>query len=208
MNVSNLLAPGTNPLVPLLTTAAVTAVVLVAVFVYLRSVLERHREARFRQAFDADGVDESLIRPEVLAAQRGPGWSAGVDQQFDGFIKQTGLNWTAGQALGLMALLSVALAGGLFLWRDDLLMIALGLLLGQALPVAGYVVMRRRQRRKLQDQLPDALFLVARTLRAGLSLEQSLATVAQHGTTSSAVARTRSAWDCRCRWRFKASLSG
>jgi tight adherence protein B len=105
-----------------------------------------------------------------------------VDHRFDGFIKQTGLNWTAGQALGLMSLLSVVLAGGLFLWRDDLLMIALGLLLGQAIPVAGYFVLRRRQRRKIQDQLPDALFLLARTLRAGLSLEQSLTTVARHGT--------------------------
>src|SRR5262249_8872282 len=70
----------------------------------------------------------------------------------------------------------------LFLWRQDLALVAAGLVAGHVMPFIAYLVLRARQRQKLQQQLPDALFLLARSLRAGLSLEQAMTTVGQHGT--------------------------
>src|SRR5262249_41891809 len=50
------------------------------------------------------------------------------------------------------------------------------------IPMAVLAIRRIQYRWRVQDQLPDAFFLMARSLRSGLNLEQSMRTVAQYGT--------------------------
>jgi tight adherence protein B len=45
-----------------------------------------------------------------------------------------------------------------------------------------YLILRRRWRLHLQNQLPDAFFLLARSLRAGETIEQGIETVSGHAT--------------------------
>ena len=97
-----------------------------------------------------------------------------MDQAFEQIIQESGLGWSAQQALGLMALTGVVLAGFLLLWRGDLWTVALGLIAGLALPLLVYATLRRRWRQRLQNQLPDAFFLLARSLRAGETLGELL----------------------------------
>ena len=61
-----------------------------------------------------------------------------------------------------------------FFWRDELWAAALGLALGLTLPLVILVIFRGRRRRQIQGLLPDTFFFMARSLRAGVSLEQSL----------------------------------
>jgi tight adherence protein B len=42
-------------------------------------------------------------------------------------------------------------------------------------------ILQNRQRRRLQNQLPDAFYLLARSLRAGMSLEQAIALSGEEG---------------------------
>ena len=53
--------------------------------------------------------------------------------------------------------------------------------IGAAIPFGYFLLRQRTWRRRMQDQLPDTLFLVARSLRAGLSIDQAIAVIGDHG---------------------------
>jgi len=129
---------------------------------------------------------EEAEAPTLIGSEAQPklpsGWSDWLDQHFEHLVKQTGIGWTSEQILGAMALTAVVIPGAMLLWRGDLWLVTLGLFLGVAAPLTALAIMRRRWRNQLQAQLPDAFFLLARSLRAGESLEQGLETVATHGT--------------------------
>ena len=105
-----------------------------------------------------------------------------LDRNFDNLVAQTGLGITPTQGLGIMALSAVILGGAPILWRTDWLLAALGVLAGILVPLAIFAMCRIQYRWKVQNQLPDAFFTMARSLRAGQNIEQSMATVAQYGT--------------------------
>ncbi len=168
-----------TPLAPLLITAGLIAGLAMAVFLASRALRERRLAYWRRRLLGPPEADDVVLLGG--AAGPAPTWSRRLDEAFERLVEQTGLGWTAAQGLGLMALLGVVLAGVLLLWRGDLWLTGVGLVVGLALPVAGFLILRSRRRRQLQEQLPDAFFLLARSLRAGESLEQALATVAEHG---------------------------
>ena len=92
-----------------------------------------------------------------------------------------GLEMEPDQALALIALVGVGLAAVLFLWRGELWLSILGLILGGGGALAVFLVLQNRYRRQLSEQLPDAFYLLARSLRAGLSLEQAIALTGEQG---------------------------
>ncbi len=159
--------------------AAAVAAGFMAIFLLARALRE-WRRAYWARRLPDDEREEPLIGTPPRPAVRG--WRAALDGAFAGLVHQTGLGWTAEQALGWVALAGVTLAGGLLLWRGDLWLVGLGLLVGMGVPLVVYLFLRARRRRLMQNQLPDTFYLLARSLRAGLSLEQSMANVAEHGS--------------------------
>lgn len=205
MNFSLTLPSNLSPMAPLILTAAATAVLLTCGFMIVRSMIDFRRYRRMKALYS--GIDESILLPDARDRFIDD-WSGRLDNRFEGLVKQTGQNWNAAQALAMMSLLSVTLAGGLFLWREDLVLVALGLIAGQAIPLGIFALLRVRYRRQLQQQLPDALFLLSRSLRAGLSLEQALATVGANGVRPLADEFRRGADQVRMGLPVPAALHG
>src|SRR5262245_56192474 len=159
-----------------------TAAVLMAAFLIARALVERRRSYWRRRLNGGEEPEATPLVAEVGIERAPDTWGPRMDQAFERMIQETGSGWSPQQALGLMVLIGVTLAGVRFLWRDDLAIAAVGLLLGLSVPLGFFVVMRWRWRRLLQDQLPDVFFLLARSLRAGESVEQALETAAVYGT--------------------------
>ncbi len=164
--------------VPLLFAGAIAAVIMMT-FVMIRDARDRRRRFWRERVIvpSEEGIRLTGLRP---TPRRGiSGW---IDCWFEELVRGTGLGWSVSQALGWVALAGVTLAGAFLLWRGDAWLIGFGMLAGMAVPLAIFLILRARRRALLQSQLPDLLFLLARSLRAGLSLEQALENVAAHGT--------------------------
>ena len=153
-----------------------TTVLVMGAFALVRTVIHSRRSEL--PPLDDEGPS-GLVLPELPQA-RTP--RERLDQLFDRLILDTGMRIDSAQAIAIMALGGVIGAGIPLLFRDDLILAAAGLIVGVLVPYAFFTIQRARYRRRIQDQLPDAVFLIARSLRAGQNLEQSMATVARYGT--------------------------
>ncbi len=157
------------------------AIALVLAFILIvRDVVDRRR-AYWKQRWQQPADDEAGTTLATLAARRPPGWAGRMDRAFNVMVTRTGLQISAAQATGIMLLTGAVLATGVVLWREDYYLATAGLLLGFLVPLIYFLIMQSRWRQRLQDQLPDAFFLLARSMRAGLSLEQALALVGEQG---------------------------
>lgn len=103
--------------------------------------------------------------------------SVRLPRAYEAFLARAGVDWTARQALAVIAVYVVigTIAGAL------LAAPALGAVGGLAV---FYLRLRARQARRIQkmsEQLPDALMLMVSALKSGLGTQQSLAWVANEG---------------------------
>lgn len=99
--------------------------------------------------------------------------------QLDRLLIQSGLSWTVARFLGISALVGfAALAAAALLHLPGWLPLASGAL-GALLPLL-YIFRRRSQRlHKLDEQLPEALDLISRAMRAGHAFPSALQMVAE-----------------------------
>jgi tight adherence protein B len=110
-------------------------------------------------------------------APRGP--IGRFDRWFSRLVRDTGLPWDLISATLLLILCGLGLGGALFLLREHVLLALLGSVVGTLAPL-GYLLWHRRRRiRRLQDQLAPALDMLARSVRAGESLDQALHVVGE-----------------------------
>jgi tight adherence protein B len=167
-------------LLPLALVGAVALVVLV-LFLAVRAVVEWRSRRWKRRLWGPEEDDEAagILLPQTQPATT---FLGRMDEGFNLMIQRCGPGWTAPQALGTMLLMGLLLGGVPLIWNLDFITAAIGFFLGMALCLAYFLFLQSRWRLHVQDQLPDAFFLIARSLKAGLNLEQSLATVATHGT--------------------------
>jgi tight adherence protein B len=112
------------------------------------------------------------------APSRGSGPIGRFDDWFDRFMIETGVQWTAAAAMLAMIAAGLALGGGMFLWRENWLLAGVGALLGVVATWAIFYYIRRRRLQVFDDQLPAVLELIARAVRAGETLDQSVELVA------------------------------
>jgi tight adherence protein B len=143
----------------------------VTFFFFIRSLLES-RDRRLAARLH-EGSDDPAERLEIRADP--------PMKPLNEFLVRSGLDLSPEQAVGWMTLVSVVLASVLFLIRPEWWIGLIGVVLGSAAVWVTLLVYRYRYRLKLQDQLPDTIFLIARSLRAGLSLEQALSLVGNQG---------------------------
>ncbi len=119
-----------------------------------------------------------LPRPAEGSRPRGP--IARFDNWFFRLLHESGLGWDATTGSLLIVLSGLVIGGALFLWEEQPLAAGWGVLVGSLLPL-GYFVRKRRQRRKcFQEQLPSALDMLARSVRAGQSLDQAFDLLGRH----------------------------
>ncbi len=103
----------------------------------------------------------------------------GILRRLQEIIDQANLKYRAADAFGFSLLLAVTafvvlgVVGGAFLF----LRLLAGLLIGAA-PIFYITRVRRRRLRKFEEQLPDAIDLFTRTMRAGHNIHSGLETIA------------------------------
>ena len=105
-------------------------------------------------------------------------------QQLDRFILQSGLTWTVSQVLLLVAVAGLGSYALLHLYGPSLMFsLQLAITITAALLPLLYVQFRRNRRlHKIEQQLPDALDLIGRALRAGHSFSSGLKMVDEEMT--------------------------
>ncbi|MDA1053209.1 MAG: type II secretion system F family protein [Planctomycetota bacterium] len=141
------------------------------------------------------GVQALPLRRLPLARDERP--ASSMIGRFDGWfarlVVESGLEWTPITAM-LVLLLGGSLVGGaLFVWMETPFPALLGMLLGMGIVVVYMTLMRSRRIRKLQDQLPAAMDMLARGVHAGESLEQALQMVGDKSPAPLAIEFRRAA---------------
>ncbi|MGF1577962.1 MAG: type II secretion system F family protein [Gemmataceae bacterium] len=152
--------------------------VIMGAFAGMRGLHER-RQAYITRRLPTPEPEGALIGS--LPRKDSPKWDEQVDEAFERLVHRTGLGWSTQEALGWVLVAGVAIGGLFLLWTSQSMVAGIGLILGMAVPLVIYLILQRRWRNQLQKQLPDTFFLLARSLRAGLSLEQAFDNVANHG---------------------------
>ncbi len=142
---------------------------VVTLFFFVRSLLESRERRLALRLVDDEPVERLEIQTDDQMKPLGD------------FLRRTGLNMAPDQAVGWMVFASTILASVLFLIRPEWWIGLIGIVLGASFVWVVLLFYRYRHRLKLQDQLPDTVFLIARSLRAGLSLEQALTLVGNQG---------------------------
>lgn len=128
------------------------------------------------------GEDPSLLKKRLLA--EAPGLAKVLLQvprvhQIDRLLEQSGLSWTVSRFFGLSLVL---LAAGFYVARllslPLLFQILAGLLAG-FLPLWQVLRQRAKRLKKFEEQLPEALDLIGRALRAGHAFPSALKMVGE-----------------------------
>lgn len=158
-----------NPLVITTLIAFVAGVALIiAVGMAVRDVTVRRmsRVNRRSSARDRNGGPSITLRePEVEVSE--------FDDWFYRLVSESGAGLDVASGLALIIGAGIV-AGALgFVITDDLLVAGVGMLLGVSLPVIVLAFMRWRRLRAMRAELPEALQIVADSVRVGRNLERS-----------------------------------
>jgi tight adherence protein B len=146
-------------------------------FMLLRSAWETSTHKVSARLKDIENGDDAGI----LRRPRPTDWSSRMDHAFESLILRTGLDLKPDQALGWMILAGGVLAVGAYFLKDEIWFCAAAFFLGAGAVLISFFLYRASYLNKVQDQLPDAIYLLARSLRAGLSLDQALELLGNEG---------------------------
>jgi tight adherence protein B len=123
--------------------------------------------------------EPSLRRARNVYDQAPAGTLSGrLDRAFDRLVLEAGVGLN-GTAAFLLCVTSGLLLGGLvMLLRDDALGALWAGVLGFLLPIGYLMIQRLRRLRRIEDQLPEAVDMMARAVHAGGTVEDSIGLVA------------------------------
>lgn len=159
------------------------AVGMVLLYAISQSIAAARRRA-YRKRKQAEAWSEGkLYLPSKTEAEGPPT----LDDQFESMVASTGSGLTTAQAVGIICFFAVGVGATVYLWRENLVLAAGAFLLGGAVPLLVFALMQMFHRNKLRKQLPDMLYLLSRSLRAGLTLEQAIELGGQRGPQPLAV---------------------
>ncbi len=160
--------------------AVVTVVVLAGYFAFA-SIVRPHGPAAGPPPEGKPPTEDSVLVERYLANRPPEDWAGRMDTAFNRLIHHTLLEMSPEQALGFVCLLGVVGASALYLWKGEIWVSLIGMVIGMSIPLVIYFLLKDRWHLRLLDQLPDACFLMARSLRAGLSISQAVDTMATYG---------------------------
>lgn len=112
--------------------------------------------------------------PNAFDAVPATDWSGRIDQGFERMVLESGTAMTSTTFFLILILCAIVFGGGVGFLEDDPLAGVAGALTGLLLPL-GYLSLRRlRRMRAIREELPVVLDMLARTTRAGKSVDQAL----------------------------------
>jgi tight adherence protein B len=143
-----------------------------------RSLLNRRVDEEFRKQ-QRDRLREALLIKKQMASEAAERPLRKAWNWFENLLAQTGLPVRAGQLLAIMGGVGILVGGLAIVVRPSVVLGMFAGAVGAAAPLV-YVFWQRRNRLdQLLGQLPDALDLMARILRAGRSMAQAIQAVAE-----------------------------
>lgn len=161
----------TDPM--LIAFGVVVAVVALLVQLTIQGILDSRRKAWNDRVQPLVNEDDALGSPPD-PAPRTESWNEQLDQGFERLVENARIGMPPSRALTTIALLAVLLAVGLYAWRGQFTLAVGGGLVGVGIPLLVLWFLRGRARAEVQEQLPDFLFLVSRSLRSGMNLEHAI----------------------------------
>lgn len=105
-----------------------------------------------------------------------------IDQGFERLVLESGSQFTSSAFFLLLMLCAIVTGGILGFLEDDPLMGVGGAMVGILLPLMSIVFQRIRRMKQIREELPIVLDMIARTTRAGKSVDQALDMVATEVT--------------------------
>jgi tight adherence protein B len=168
-----------NPLQ--LIAAGLATLLVLAVFFLSR---RRPKLAELSRWSEPGSQDETMIRKQLAPPPSAKSWGTQIDESFERAVDRSGIEFTAGSILATTLLLGGFLAGLAYLWRGNIVISIGAALIGIMIPMLYVIITQANWRRGIQKSLPDAYFLISRSLRAGLPLENAIAYYAQQSKNS------------------------
>lgn len=167
----------TESMIPFMMVFTGVAVIVLFVWLVFSMIVSRRRE-QFKQRMGQES-DASLHLIQMPPATLG----GRVDNAFARMVERTGLDMDTTLALGIILLFGVIIGGVTFVWRfeEEAWMAIPAFFIGCAIPLVFFLYRQRVWRRMLQNQMPDALYLLARSVRAGRSIDQAIQLVGEGG---------------------------
>lgn len=156
----------------------VALLVLVIALAVRAAFTTRQQQLDRRLADDDSGILVKTPPPSSAPA----GALNRFDRWFDVAVLRSGMDASPAGVVAVMFLLATALGGGLYMWKEQLGLAALGIAVGVLIPLGVVAYAYRRYRWQLQQQLPDALRMLAGSVRAGQTIEQAIEFYASHGS--------------------------
>jgi tight adherence protein B len=157
--------------------ALLTTVVVLGLYHLLRP--RRPKVGQLSRWTDPGAQDSAVIRKDLLPQPTAKSWASQIDESFERAVERTGLEISAGGMVAMTLLLGLVFAGAAHLWRGNMYLSVAAALVGFLIPMGVVMIMQANYRRSIQKTLPDAYYLIARSLRAGLPLENAIAYYAQ-----------------------------
>jgi len=100
--------------------------------------------------------------------------SGRIDQGFERLVLETGLEITPATAFLMVLAVGLLVGGTLLVIYDVLLTAVIGMSIGMGLLLAWFAWKRHRRMKEIREQLPHVVDLLARGVRAGISLDQAI----------------------------------
>jgi tight adherence protein B len=168
-------------LIPFLAIFAGVGLLFVLIWFYLVPAIQRRR-AHMQQRIGSTESSHSIVLDE-LPGQEPKDWVSRFDRGFQRWVARTGLDMSPNLALAIIVFCGVLLGAIVLVWRfEEEPWVAIpAFFLGALVPIIWLWRRSRYWQRYLQDQFPDTLFLLARSMRAGRTIDQAFQTVAEQG---------------------------
>jgi tight adherence protein B len=150
---------------------------VVATFTFLLILAFRWAWSSIATVRAADPLEEEPdlfpdLRPRKGATER-------FDDAFDQMVHESGLGLTTEQALAWIILAGTFGAAAIYIARPELYLSMIGASIGIGLTLLVLALYQARHRRRIQEQLPDVFHMLARSTRAGLTIEQAIEMLGQ-----------------------------